>query len=227
MRMIEKIYFHIKDFAYAKDPAFIFYRILQILKRRGIPIPKTIPLNLYNYYGTEKHLIPYMVPKKGCFVDIGSNVGMWARFVAKKGFTVHAFEPDPRAINHLKELEKQFSSVYVYPYALGNNNGEIKLNLHESSEHDSLILKGEDFIGRQITIPIRTLDSFNLTNVGLIKIDTEGYEVPILLGAEQTIKENKPRLIVEVHDVMSYENEIERITNILSKHGYKWIISYK
>jgi FkbM family methyltransferase len=225
--MFDKIYVHIKDFAYAKDLAFMFYRILQVLKRRGVPVPEVLSLNIYECYGTEKHLMDYVVPSRGCFIDVGANVGMWTRFIAKKGYVVHAFEPDPRAYKQLKELAKSFPNVNVYPNALGEYNSEAKLNIHESSGHDSFVFQGEDFIGRYKTVPIRTLDSFNLKNVGLIKIDTEGYEVPILKGAERTIKENKPRLIIEVHNVLSIKKEMGKITKILAKHGYRWVIRYK
>jgi len=44
------------------------------------------------------------------------------------------------------------------------------------------------------TVTIRSLDSINRTNVGVIKIDTEGYETPILAGAKNLIAKEKPRL---------------------------------
>ena len=89
-----------------------------------------------------------------------------------------------------------------------------------------MVFHYKDLVERYITVPLRTLDSFNFKNVGLIKIDTEGYEVPVLLGAERTIKENKPRLIIEVHRVYK-KKKMKRIIEILARHGYIWIIRYK
>lgn len=46
-------------------------------------------------------------------------------------------------------------------------------------------------------IKIQTLDSFNFDNVAFVKIDTEGYEKKILMGGEQTLKRNKPTVVIE------------------------------
>jgi hypothetical protein len=42
-----------------------------------------------------------------------------------------------------------------------------------------------------------TLDGLNLDNVAFIKIDVEGYEYPVVMGAAATIKKFKPVVIVE------------------------------
>ena len=69
------------------------------------------------------------------------------------------------------------------------------------------------------------MDSFDFGNVGLIKVDTEGYEIPVLLGAKETIQRNKPRLIIEVHKVnKSYQEELKTITEFLKELNYHWII---
>ena len=44
---------------------------------------------------------------------------------------------------------------------------------------------------------MQPLDYFMFDNVSFIKIDCEGYEYFIVKGAEETIKENKPTIIVE------------------------------
>ena len=46
-------------------------------------------------------------------------------------------------------------------------------------------------------IEIRTLDSFDLTDVDFIKIDVEGFELPVVQGAEETICRCKPHMVVE------------------------------
>jgi FkbM family methyltransferase len=47
-------------------------------------------------------------------------------------------------------------------------------------------------------VEIKTLDSYNFENVDIIKIDCEGYEYPILQGAEQTIRRCRPIIQIEV-----------------------------
>lgn len=48
-----------------------------------------------------------------------------------------------------------------------------------------------------IAVPIRTLDSFEIDNVGFIKYDIEGYELKAVRGSEQTIKKFYPVIVVE------------------------------
>jgi len=46
-------------------------------------------------------------------------------------------------------------------------------------------------------VPIRTLDSFNISQVGLIKYDVEGFETKAVKGSMQTIERSWPVIIVE------------------------------
>jgi FkbM family methyltransferase len=165
-----------------------------------------------------------MIPlNKGCFVDVGANFGIWTRYVAKMDFKVHAFEPSPQPFKHLAKNAPP--NVYVYNVALGEKEGEGLLNLHDTHGHDGLVKKAKDFTGKTIKVPIKTLDSFKIKNVGLIKIDTEGYEIPVLLGARKTILRWKPRIIIEVHS--PYKEQTTIITNMLKKMGYAVIRKHK
>ena len=65
--------------------------------------------------------------------------------------------------------------------------------------------------------------------VGVIKIDTEGYETLILQGAKETIQKYKPRLVIEVHKktgkaAQTFEEEKKRIGKILQSLGYSWTV---
>ena len=44
---------------------------------------------------------------------------------------------------------------------------------------------------------MKTLDSFGFEAVDFIKIDVEGYELPMIRGGEQTIKACKPNIVIE------------------------------
>ena len=46
-------------------------------------------------------------------------------------------------------------------------------------------------------IKLRTLDSYNYQNVDIIKIDVEGFEIPVLNGAKQTILSHRPWIQIE------------------------------
>ena len=88
-----------------------------------------------------------------------------------------------------------------------------------------MVYEAPDFTGVRVRVPIRTLDSFNLTDVGLIKIDTEGYEMPVLKGAKKTIWENEPRVIAEIHG--DYGGQILKVKSFLERFGYRFKVLRK
>ena len=55
----------------------------------------------------------------------------------------------------------------------------------------------------------------NIKDVGLIMIDTEGYELNVLKGAVNTIKKYKPVLVLEFHTTNK-----NRVNNLTQKYGY-------
>jgi FkbM family methyltransferase len=50
----------------------------------------------------------------------------------------------------------------------------------------------------KVIVEVKTLDSLNYQDVDIIKVDTEGYEFPVVLGAEQTILKWKPVVQLEM-----------------------------
>jgi len=224
MSLFRKAKIYIDDVVCFKNLQFIIYSLLHIINRR-IPLFKILFGNNLSRIGSERHLEKYFLSKDNhCFIDVGANVGLWTIFMAKKGFEVHAFEPSPKPILLLRKKAKKYSNIHVYKYALGEKNYVTEFNLHTASGHDSLLKSEEDFIG-QIKINVRTIDSFSLQDIGLIKIDTEGYEVPVLLGAKQSILRNKPRLIIEIHS--PYKEQMEKVTKILKQLNYRWVMRFK
>jgi len=165
----------------------------------------------------ERYLDKFMIPKnEGIFVDVGAYVGSWTLFLGKKGIEVHAFEPDSIAYSVLWRKSRKLPNIHTHSCALGERNGSARLNGYR------IVAKPYEDNTR---VPMKKLDSFSFENVGLIKIDTEGYEIPVLLGARQTILQNKPRLIIEIHK--PYKEQKRKIMEILKELGYQWIICYK
>lgn len=119
-------------------------------------------------------------------LDIGSNIGQWTRPLAHKFQSVVCFEPNP---NFRECFQKNISenNVVLHPYGLSDK------------EHSA----SQDFNSTQIKdepgdIKMRTLDSFGLTNVDLVKIDVDGSEVPLLNGARETLARNNPIINIEM-----------------------------
>jgi FkbM family methyltransferase len=130
-------------------------------------------------------------PESGQMViDIGANYGDSAIWWAKAfGTKVIAFEPLVNVFNALEENIK-LNNVDVTAYNLALGNGE-----EISGSSDGNMFSS----GGNIKLKSEKLDSFSFERVDLLKIDVEGFEMDVLLGAENTIRQFKPRIILETH----------------------------
>ena len=107
------------------------------------------------------------------------------------------FEPDPRNFETLREAAVSLASekglIQVYPYALGDVVAKIRVET--SGGPSSRVGFGET------TISCRMIDEFATEDLSpsFIKLDIEGYELPALRGALETIRKNKPVLAVSAY----------------------------
>jgi hypothetical protein len=107
----------------------------------------------------------------------------------------------------------------MHQIALGRTESVVEMNIVQGNTGHSHI--NQQSIGKG-TIPLKTLDSFGLLNVDMIKIDVEGFEGEILAGAIETIKKNKPILVIE-QQKHEYQNDINETPaiKILENWGYR------
>jgi FkbM family methyltransferase len=133
------------------------------------------------------------VANKGVALDIGANVGLWTSDISKEFRKVIAYEP---VADFRKCLQRNVSleNVNIEACALGNENTFIDMIITEENTGHSHVNPESKGSGK---IPMYRLDDLELREVDYIKIDCEGYEYNILLGAEQTIKKFKPIIVIE------------------------------
>jgi len=199
-------------------------RIKQNIKYRYLPFRLYHRIRCYkyaNYRNPELKLISSLVTKNQVSIDIGANLGLFSYFMSKASKHVYAFEPNPYPLENLKHLVDK--NVTIIPIALGNTNGptEIRIPHHAngwSSNGASLAPKTEES-GKFISIQSRKLDSLNLENIGLIKIDVEGFEIEVLKGARETLLKNKPVMIIENEAV--HTNDTNQLFLIMAELGYE------
>jgi len=216
---------HVHDIVEAKSLSFVLYRVLNLLNRRVRFLPLFFEGD-YLWWSAEPHLDEFKIcPSDYVFVDVGAYVGAWTLYMARRGTRVVAFEPSPSSFRLLTRLTRKYPHVTVFPYALGEGNYSASINLHVVHGYDSLVKMAPEFVGKKVKTSVRTLDSFKIQKVGLVKIDTEGYEVPVLVGAKETIRKWKPRLIIEVH--APYEEQMSKILSILKDYGYEWVTYHR
>lgn len=190
---------------------------------------------LFSVYGLDGVLIAdksfendishwFKLNKDFSFVDIGANIGRYSILLSKKtNRFVYAFEPCKKTFNHLQKnivLNKALN-VISFNFGLSNMNKTTLLNITDYSGRNSIVLK-KDIAKKRESINVKRFDDliekYYIHNIGLIKIDVEGYEWYVLNGMKKTLIEQKPRLIIEVIK----ENE-KLVFDFLTKIGYQII----
>ena len=87
----------------------------------------------------------------------------------------------------------RIGTTRLYPVALGVTRGELRMTVERgNSGHTHVAADGDG-----VAAEVQTLDSYELHDVGFVKIDCEGYERFVLEGAEETILREKPAIVVE------------------------------
>ena len=142
-------------------------------------------------------------------LDIGSNIGQWTRPLCSKFESVVCFEPNP---NFRECFNKNIdeNNVLLWPIGLSDKEHKAKQGFN------STVLQNEDG-----DIDCRTLDSFALTNVDFVKIDVDGFEVPLLNGARETLTKNNPVINIEMKRDKR-NNITQKCEAILKDLGYKF-----
>ncbi|MDC3171707.1 FkbM family methyltransferase [Pelagibacteraceae bacterium] len=190
---------------------------------------KYLPFRLYHrircfkyakYRNPELKLISSFVNKSQNSVDVGANLGLFTHYMSKSSKHVYAFEPNPYPLENLKYLVDK--NVTILPIALGSSDGptEIRIPHHAngwSSNGASLAPKSNEG-GKLINIQCRKLDSLKLENIGLIKIDVEGFEMEVIMGAQDVIKEHKPVMIIENEIV--HTKDTNELFSVMDEMGF-------
>jgi len=143
-------------------------------------------------------------PKKHA-LDIGANVGFMTAYFAKRWQNVTAFEPTPSVFACLQQncTRDNINNIAI---ALSNETGTVLFAVQARSEINQIV-SSTDVLRKHwsaIEVPAATLDSLNLTDIDMIKIDVEGHELSVLKGAENTIRAQRPLIAIEI----SFENKV-------------------
>ena len=188
---------------------------------------------------------------KYVFFDIGANTGQSIdRFLDYgQNIIIHSFEPTPELF---QILQKKYSGkidekkVFINKYGLGGFSGEIdfytfRYNLINSFvpieknskfERSRKIAFGQTSSNfeEKIKASVSTLDLYckqnNISEIDLIKIDTQGSEPDVLKGSQDMLSNQKIKVIeIELILGFAYKKSLSffDIENNLKRHGYKLI----
>lgn len=198
-------------------------------------------LSKYIYAGFEEDEIKFLkrfLKSGDTFIDIGSNIGLFsmhAAYIVGTGGKVIAFEPTPQTFERLNENVQlnQFGNIITNNIGLSDSEGNLKLNL-SSNGHDAwntFANPSEGTHDNQVEVPVITLDNYitdhnvDTSKVALIKIDVEGWEVRVIEGAANFLKQNNaPVLMVEFTESNAFAagSNCYELYDLVVSLGYQW-----
>lgn len=182
-----------------------------------------------------KQMTPHLENKRKA-IDVGACVGQWARQLSKDFQEVLCFEPRKIAIPKFL-LNVDMTNVRLFNCGIGDKHQQVLMS--KSRIGDFPLQNGKPVKDKyKETVDIVPIDEHNLTEIDLIKIDTDGYEQWVLPGMEQTIKTNKPLIVIEqfkwwdgglpgfkyMEAVMTLRSWGYRC---VGQHGFDWIMKYE
>lgn len=162
--------------------------------------------------GMDQHDILY---------DVGANMGQYAMFAAKRGLTVHAFEPESQNFALLcRNIALNKLPVTAWPLALSDKSGLDVFHVttvmpggscHSYGEQVNYMLQPKDFAFKQGSCAT-TIDEF-ANQYGApqhIKIDVDGFEHKVLEGAKMTLLLVKS-VLVEINTHLQEHRDIHQM----------------
>ena len=165
-------------------------------------------------------------------IDLGSNIGYYAviesNIIGESG-KVFAIEPSPVNFPILKlNLENQKKNNFVaYNIGIGDKNEEMEFIISAKSNWSRIRMNNEKINSEDkvIKIPVKTLNSFvnenDIKKIDILRMDVEGFEYSILLGANEVLEKFKPKLFIEIHKMYLGKEKTYQIFNDLKNKKYE------
>ena len=235
LKFLKKIYESIIYKFYiliGKEEILIKSQNINLLIEIRDPIEREIFFNL----SYEEEQIATLVEfskknKQDFFLDIGSNCGYYALFIAKTFPSTHviAFEPIKKTYEklvkniHLNNLKKQ---IQTFNFGLSDTNDEVQMRTlikkgfiqsggFTVNDKNRELKTNETLLKADLKIGDEVIKYINKKL--LIKIDVEGHEINVLKGLSRLINNNKIYMQIEIF----HENK-ENIFNFLKKNDFKF-----
>lgn len=167
--------------------------------------------------------------KNTVFFDVGANKGDFTKLILKyhPNATVFAFEPNKKLINNFPKSDR----IKLFNIALGNEIKKEDMVFYNDTckstiiydVHEQLYRSKKHYIEK---IDILTIDfiknSEKIDTIDFLKIDVEGYEYEVLLGAMNSIENNEISIIQFEFNIMNLFRKIRFLDfkNLLKNYKF-------
>lgn len=153
--------------------------------------------------------------------DVGANVGQSAQEYIQQfpKAKIYSFEPATLPFKQLQEINKKYTRLSSFQLGMGKKKGKISININPNSLTNSIRNKRpEDKVEE---IEITSIDTFcqeyNIDKIDFLKIDTEGYDLEVLEGANTFLADQKINIVMLECEPVAFSNYFTSFTNIAHK----------
>jgi tRNA (mo5U34)-methyltransferase len=217
----------------------------------GMPIPLRLPFGAWwlaeesaldhelihnEFERMEMEFVKRLLRRDMTVVDAGAHHGLYTLLASKRvGWhgRVIAIEPSPRECSRLEKHLRlnRCSNTELVPCALGEDPGEADLYLVEGFQdwYNSLRPPAIDEPVRTVKVSVRRLDDvlaeLGVGKVDFIKLDVEGAELSVLVGAMKLLRgQSRPAILAEVQDARTqpWGYAGREILQFLISMDYRW-----
>lgn len=155
-------------------------------------------------------------------LDVGANLGFYSFGLRSHFKTIHAFEPITKLSMFLEDYNS--TNIVIHGIACSDSSGQANIYVPKLDNITDYAYAGLEVNLRYeshhaIEIQKETIDSFGFENVDLIKIDVEGHELNVILGANETIIRCKPLILAELEN-RHRDGAVSTFNNYLTELGY-------
>lgn len=179
----------------------------------------------------EEYRLPFL-EDGDIAVDVGANIGfttlLFGQLVGEKG-QVFAFEPNPKVFSYLQYNVKMnnFKNVELYNYACGEGPTELFLSDCGKKDTGNHLTKIESKEKVKVVTLDHMLDCRIKNNIKLLKVDTEGYEKFVFLGARRILQKTVCVIFEGLREnYVRFGYEMMGVVEILQDLGFN-IYSYR
>lgn len=213
----------------------LFQRHNQMLQDKNLAFLKNTSFDyssqFTNFYGMYDLPVEVLQQVNGkAIIDggayIGDTIHLFRRLFSQS--KIYSFEPVKKTFETLSKIYQQDAAVgTVTPInkGLGSKSGTLSINRYPQS-NDALASMVVDYKKEHELVEVTTIDeevkARNL-EVGLIKLNVEGFETEAIKGALQTIREQKPLLVISVGMLPQEFYELKPFIESLNL-GYKFAL---
>jgi FkbM family methyltransferase len=188
----------------------------------------------YNANLNGERAIAEKLIKSGDIVfDVGANKGTWSELVLLNdhNISLHMFEPIPDSHNYLL---KNFHNpnIHIHPYALSDKEGSVDFFVYANSKGETVLSslfkrpQLKKVFKEKITVKIKTLDQFckskEINHIDYLKIDAEGAEYFIFLGAYEMLSKGNIKTIQFEYGGCNIDSEttLKQMFELLTQYNY-------